>query len=242
MAILGYDKFNLVKLLETRGLPGWLEIASDDLEASAKQRIANEIGVHYAEAVSAHLVTGEPELSAQLTALAELGDPRVAAATFQKRYLTVSEAKRVQIMAQRAAKPLFSFRMLPLDIIPLAVLVFLCLPLPQLFDLRLFTVGILVAYAGLRLIPRWLCATSLPRTSFISGLALSAFLTSVALSSWFALFSYSINHNFILCGCWFLYMLLINNIGFQSPWRIWNKLRKTVEARHELPPWQTTAS
>src|SRR5580658_2613790 len=146
MAVLGYDKFNLAKWLETRGLAGWLEIATDGLEAPARQRIANEIGVHYAEAVNAHLAAGDAELAAQSTALAELGDPQKAAVNFQKSNLTDSQAKSMQWMERTATKPLFSVRMLPLDLIPLAGLVFVWLPLRQIFSSRLLAVGVLMAY------------------------------------------------------------------------------------------------
>src|SRR5580658_3727668 len=134
MAILGYKNnnrakpiraFGITEWLETRGLAGWLEIATDGLEASARQRIANEIGVHYAEAVSAHQATGETEHSAQATALAELGDPQEAALNFQKSHLTEFEAKSLNWMERTAGKPLFSFRALPLDVIPLVGFVLL---------------------------------------------------------------------------------------------------------------------
>src|SRR5579863_7417708 len=100
MAILGYKNntvfirdFGLTEWLKTRGLAGWLEIATDGLEAPARQRIANQIGCHYAEAIHLHLAEGEPECSAQSTALAELGDPQKAALNFRKSHLTEYEAR-----------------------------------------------------------------------------------------------------------------------------------------------------
>src|ERR1700722_7748915 len=119
MAILGYNKFDLAKWLETRGLAGWLEIATQDLQAPDKQRIAHEIEAHYAEAVSTHMEAGEPELSAQVKALADLGDPRVAARNFNESHLTEPQAKSMQWMGRRAAQPLFCFQMLLWDILPL---------------------------------------------------------------------------------------------------------------------------
>ena len=246
MAILGYDKFDLVKWLETRHLAGWLEIATRNLEAPAKQRIAHEIEAHYAEAVNAHTAAGKPEFSAQDTALAELGDPRVAAVNFEKTYLTASEAKWMQSWERIAATPLSSSSMLRWDITPLVALPFLY-PNPQSFiNFRFIAVVVLMAYAVLRLIPRSLGAIKLRRIHFLQALALWSCLPLVALGWGFGTFSYThrdttrvffdflgiVNAAFLTCF-WGFY----RNAG----WRIWNKLRKTVAApehRDATPPSQ----
>lgn len=249
MAILGYKNsslfirdFGLSEWLKTRGLAGWLEIATDGLEAPAKQRIAHEIEVHYAEAINDHMAAGEPELSAQLTALEELGDPQAAAVNFQKSHLTESEAKLMKGMEWTASKPFFSFWILPLDIIPLSVFVFFCVFPHQISHLRLLAVAMLVAYAGFRLIPRLLCATTLPRTSFIRRLALISLLTQVALSIWYALFIYATSHDIFVSAYFGLYILLLPNFKSNSPLRVWNKLRKMGDERNKLPGWQTPVS
>ena len=246
MAILGYKNsslvvrdFGLAEWLNTRGLSGWLEIATDGLEAPAKQRIARENEVHYAEAVDDHMAANESEHSARTAAVLELGDPQVAALNFQKSHLTESEAKAVQSMERIAVKPFFSFWILPLDIIPLSVFVVLWVYPHQIFHLRLLAVAMLVEYAGFILIPRLLFATTLPRTSFVRGLALSTWLTQVALSSWCALFKYTINHDIYVSGFFGLYIFLLPDFKSNSPLRIWNKLRKMGDERNKLPSWQT---
>ena len=253
MAILGHNnrlrfirEFGLAEWLNTRGLAGWLEIATDKLDAPAKQRIAREIEVHYAEAVHDHMAAGEAELSAQATAMLELGDPTVAALSFQKSHLTESEAKSIKWMEWAAAKPLFSFWALLLDGIPLGGVALLLSHLHgnprDLLDFHFFASLVLVSYAGFRLIPRLLCARTLPRTSFIKGLALSIWLTDVALVSCYALFIYTRIHNVYVGGFFGLYLVLLHTFRRNSPSRIWNKLRKMGDARNELPPWQTPAS
>jgi hypothetical protein len=245
MAMLGYKHSylftgdsGLSEWLKTRGLAGWLEIATDGLEATAKQRIAHEIEIHYAEAVNDHMAAGEPELSAQITALEELGDPQVAAVNFRKSHLTESQAKSMKSMEWTADKPFFSFWAVLLDIGPLSAFVFFCVF--PIAGSRLLAVATLVAYAGLRVVPRLLYFATLPRPSFIRGLALSVLLTEVALSCWMTLFAYTIiNHNIYVGGGRGLYMFLITNIKSNSPLRIWNKLRKMGDERNRLPSWQT---
>jgi hypothetical protein len=182
MAILGYKNntrahpiraFGMAEWLETRGLAGWLEIATDGLEASAQQRIANEIGAHYADAVSAHLASGEAEHSAQAAAVADLGDPQRAALNFRKSHLTEFEAKSMKWMDRTAAKPLFSIRALPLDVIPLVgftLIFFRARRISRpLMDSHFFAGLVIMAYIGFRLIPRLLCARTLTRNSFLRG-------------------------------------------------------------------------
>jgi hypothetical protein len=254
MAILGYKNntrahpiraFGMAEWLETRGLAGWLEIATDGLEASAQQRIANEIGVHYAEAVSAHLAPGETELSAQATALADLGDPQEAALNFRKSHLTEFEAKSLNWMERTAGKPLFSIRALLLDVIPVVGLVLLLSRVRwisrPLLESHFFAGLVIVAYAGFRLIPRLLCAGNRPRYSFFRGLALSYFMTTVAITLNLALIIYMQDQNFLSAFDAFFICFLYGyrlNPGFQ----IWIKLRKMGDEQKDLPPCPTPAS
>ncbi|HEV7924924.1 MAG TPA: hypothetical protein VGR14_06190 [Verrucomicrobiae bacterium] len=253
MAILGYKNskqfvraFGLAEWLETRGLAGWLEIATDGLEAPARQRIANEIEVHYAEAVGAHLAAGEPELSAQSTALAELGDPQEAAVNFQKRHLTESEAKSLKWMERTATKPLFSFRALPLDIIPLAAVALFLYHSVQWnsrneLDSHFFAGLALVAYVGYRLIPRLLASRTMPRNTFRKEIALCYLVTfpAVFLPMW--LIS-CMQDGGILGDINRVLFVYLYGFRFNPGFRVWKKLRKMGDERHELPPWPTTAS
>ncbi len=254
MAILGYKNsnrahsiraFGLAEWLDTRGLAGWLEIATDGLEEPARQRIADEIGVHYAEAVSAHLAAGEPELSAHSAALANLGDPTEAAQNFQKSHLTELEAKSLKWIERTAAKPLFSFRALPLDSIPLAAVALFLWPLHwnfrPLIDNHFFASCMLAAYTGFRLIPRILCTRTLTHNSFLRALSLSYLITSLVLVFSFALVIYvqepgpagALNAVFI--SLIYGYRL---NPGFQ----IWIKLRKMDDERKDLHLRPSTSS
>jgi hypothetical protein len=249
MAILGYKKsaqsirsFGLAEWLETRGFAGWLEIATDGLEAPARQRVAKEIGTHYAESVSAHMVAGLAQLSAQSTALAELGDPEVAARNFKKSHLTESDVKSMKWMERMSAKPLFSFRMLPLDLLPLAGLALLCSRSHRTLLLWLLAIYLLVEYVGFRLIPRLLYAKRLPRTSFLKGLALSTFLTEAAFGSCYAVLFCAQNHNIYASGFIGLFVVLRSSLSSNFSLRIWNKLRKMGDARNDPPPRQTPAS
>jgi hypothetical protein len=239
MAILGYNKFNLAKLLETRGLAGWLEIATYNLEAPAKQRIAHEIGTHYAEAVDAHKAAGETEFSAQSKALSDLGDPRVAAVNFQKSYLTGFEATWLKAWETKAAKPLFSYSMLVWDMMPLAALALLY-PHPQwTANFRSLAMLVMMAYAVFRLLPRLLCGMTLPRINFLRALALSSSVAGVAVGFAFASFSYTHrdNHGFFGFFSTFNATFLFYFWGFSvNPgFRIWNKLRKTAVTAESWP-------
>jgi hypothetical protein len=254
MAILGYKNnnrahqtraFGMAEWLETRGLAGWLEIATDSLEEPAQQRIANEIGAHYAEAVSAHITAGAPGQSAQASALAELGDPVAAALNFKKSHLSEVQAKSIKWMERAAVNPLFSVRALPFESIPVAAVALSFYSWHWDFRPFLgnhFLAGLLlVAYAGFRLIPRLLCARSLPRNSFLRGLALSYLITGVALTLPFALIIYmqdpgasgAFDASFICL----LYGHSLNP-GFQ----IWKKLRKMGHEWQDNPVPPTTAT
>jgi hypothetical protein len=77
---------------QVHDLPRWLEIATKDLIAPAKERIQLEIEAHYAEAAAAHITEGLSESDAQRVALAELGDAHAAEKRFLKQHLTIKEA------------------------------------------------------------------------------------------------------------------------------------------------------
>jgi hypothetical protein len=245
MAILGYKNyslcirdFGLAEWLETHGLNGWLEIATDGLEAPAGQRIANEITAHYNEAVGIHMAAGESELSAQARALAELGDPQEAAANFQKSHLTTSEAKHLKWMEWTAAKPFFSLWTLVLDILPLAGFALLCSHAHWGLRIRLLAIPELVIYAGARFIPRLLSAKALPRRSFLKGLVLSNLLASMALVFAYALIIFMRDYDAFPA----IFLMYIWGIFANPNFRIWKKLRKIVDERNELPSRQNTAS
>jgi hypothetical protein len=248
--ILGYNNdtqfiraFGQDEWLKTRGLEGWLALAIDKLEEPARQRIANEIEAHYAEAVSAHTAAGEPEVSAQAAALAELGDPQTAALNFQKSHLTETEAKSMQQQERTAAKPLFSFRMMPFDVIPVVGFVLLCSHANPVSNFWLLVTAVLMAYVGFRLIPRLLYAKTLPRISFLQSLALSNFLGVAAAAALYTLFFYMRHHDTFEALYLFLYIfLLFGCFKSNSPLRIWIKLRKMSSELDELPPQRTISS
>jgi hypothetical protein len=248
MAILGYnDRTQLIRTsglaewLETRGLEGWLEIATDGLEAPARQRIANEIGAHYSEAVSGHLAEGESDPDAQAIALAELGDPTQAALNFKKSYLTENEAKALKWMEGTATKPFFSFRMLLLDSIPLTGFVLLFLHLTQnswlLHAFHVFCGLMLLAYAGFRLIPRLVFIRILKRNSFQTKLVLSYSITTVAFAFIISLLFWSKDHNALLPAWFGFYYGYVQNPGL----RIYKKLHKKAHEQNESFPRQTPA-
>jgi hypothetical protein len=254
LAILGYKNSfqgiracGLAKWLETHGLAGWLEVATDGLEAPARRRIACEIEAHFTEAVSAHLAKGEPVSSAQSTALAELGDPQKAALKFRKTYLTESEAKSIKWMEWTAAKGLFSFWAPLLDGIPLAVVALFYFHVRRngdprlLLDFHFYAGFLLVSYVGLRLIPRLLWASTLRRNFLLRGLALCQFTTRVVVVPAIWLVPFMHDHDtFAALNLIFFFFVygFVMNPGF----RIWNKLRKMGEGAVDPPPRQTSAS
>jgi hypothetical protein len=249
MAILGYKNstrfirsFGLAEWLQTRGLAGWLEIATDGLESPARQRIANEIGTHYDEAVNAHLAAGEFEHSAQATALAELGDPQEASLSFKKSHLTEYEAKSLRWMETTAAKPLFAMRSLGLDSIPLAGFALIIWNAPHgKFDFNFLGGFLLLEYGGFRLVPRLICAKSGPRNLFRKELALSYLITYVALAFTFASIIWLQDQS--VFGVFDSALLLYGYAYALNPGlRIWNKLRKMGDECDGLPPQQTSAS
>jgi hypothetical protein len=77
-------------------LTKWLEIATYDLIAPAKERIRSEIEAHYAEAVANHLARGVSQAEAEMAALAELGSAPAAAKKFSKQFLSESAVSRFE--------------------------------------------------------------------------------------------------------------------------------------------------
>jgi hypothetical protein len=252
MAILGYKNsslfigdFGLPDWLKTRGLAGWLDIATDGLETFAKQRIAYEIGCHYADAVSVHLAEGKPECSAQSTALAELGDPKEAALNFEKSHLTESDAKWMKSIEWVAGKPFLSIWALLLDGLPLALAVLIfSYPhgQPRLQVSSEFYAGLfLMSYAGFRPVPRLLCLMTPRRSSLLRRLALCQSTTQAVVFSAFWLIRFMRDRDafaaFTTIVCLYLYAYACNP-GF----RVWKKLRRMGNERNDPPPWQTTVS
>jgi hypothetical protein len=248
MAILGYTNrsqfirsFGLTEWLRARGVAGWLEIATEGLAKPAKERIASEIGAHYAEAVSVHMAAGEPDISAQTAALTELGDPQLAAKNFQENHLTESEAKWMQSMERMAAQPFFSFRTMSCsltDIAPLIVAVLLRSPAHQTFIFHVWAISALITFTGFRLVPRLLYAKILSRTAFLKAIALSFHITDFTIGTlyFFALVICKLHKGEVVFShsdlvFFFLYM---NHPGRH----IWHKLRKMGDERNDLPPQQ----
>jgi uncharacterized membrane protein len=85
-----------IKMPHAPSLTEWLEIATAELTPPAKKRIRLEIEEHFAAAVESHTANGCSETDAQSTALAELGDPTVAAKHFRSRHLTEKEAQYIE--------------------------------------------------------------------------------------------------------------------------------------------------
>src|ERR1700722_9351116 len=79
-----------------QSLAEWLEIATAKLSSPAQERIRTEIEAHFTESVECHQVAGFSDVEARLEAVAELGDPRIAAKRFRKRHLTEKEEKRLR--------------------------------------------------------------------------------------------------------------------------------------------------
>jgi hypothetical protein len=147
-------ELGLAGWLNLRSLAGWLEVATDGLEATAKQRIETEIQAHYAEAISDHLAAGDSEDSAGARALTDLGDPRDAARSFRRSHLTESEAKWLRSLRREASLPLYSFQTVRLTLINIFFLVgTVLLAVP---GHRSLGGEMLIYFVGARLIPRLL--------------------------------------------------------------------------------------
>jgi hypothetical protein len=91
---------NVMKSLNNKvaSLAEWLEIATEGLAVPGRERVRQEIGAHFAQAVKAHLDQGESEPVAQINALGELGDAKTAQRNFRKRHLTKDEEKRLMTL------------------------------------------------------------------------------------------------------------------------------------------------
>jgi hypothetical protein len=86
----------------------WLEIATYDLVAPARERIRVEIEAHYAEAVANHLAQQDvSKAEAEMAALAELGPASAAAKRFSKQYLSESAISGHRSRVKRLGNWLF---------------------------------------------------------------------------------------------------------------------------------------
>lgn len=253
MAILGYKnrsitirKFGFVEFLKTHGLAGWLEIATDGIEASAKQRIASEIESHYAEAVNSHIAEGESQESARSIALAELGDPHKAAVNFRKSHLTERETFYLNQLEWIAAKPFLSFWALLLDGIPFALTtVFFFLTngdSHSTLGLRFLPSLLLLAYSGYRLMPRMLYTKEQSRSLFLRRVALCAFTTQMIVGPTIILIGPLTHDSEPFCFIDAPLFMYIYGYALNPYFRIWRKLRKINDPRTELPSSKTTAS
>jgi hypothetical protein len=93
------------KAPQPKNLEEWLEIATDGLAASGRERITREISSHYAAAVESHLAQSESEQDAQAHALAELGAPHLAGIKFKDQYFTESDENYLKSLRENAFKP-----------------------------------------------------------------------------------------------------------------------------------------
>lgn len=241
MAILGYKysfqsnrTVGLADWLEKRGLPGWLDVATDGLEEAAKERVTREIQAHYAEALNAHMAAGETELSAQTAALAELGDPVDARVEFAKTHLTISDGKWIRRWEQMASNRLFCFRTVSLTLIDLsffAPVVVLCLPAhTSWFDLQVFIFWFIL-FIGFRLVPRMLYSESLPHQVLLKRLGLCNSITMFAWVFSFGLTNYMQSPDFFSASWFILYGFVIS----RRYWYFWKKIRKSVNEQDSEP-------
>ncbi len=74
----------------------WLDTATEGLCAEAKERIGQEIGVHYGNAIDAHREEGLSEDEAYECALTALGSPSKAARAFRRTHLTEGQAEQLR--------------------------------------------------------------------------------------------------------------------------------------------------
>ena len=170
--------------------------------------------------------------------MAELGDPEEAAQSFRKGHLTESDVKSMKWLEEAAAKPFFAGKMLVVDAMPLVGLPLCFSDANWFFNFRILGIVLLVVFAGYRLVPRWLYAQKLSRTSMLKGFALSNLVTSAAF--W--------------CAFTFLFARTVDDIAFRILYstvfgirnlipilRVWTKLRKMGDERNEPPPCQATS-
>jgi hypothetical protein len=87
--------------LPIHSLPEWLNAATENLSAPAKERIKLEIESHFQQAMESHCAEGLTEHEAQTRALTELGNAQAAARSFRKTHLTEKEANALKIELSR---------------------------------------------------------------------------------------------------------------------------------------------
>jgi hypothetical protein len=234
---LGQDAF-----LEKHSLAGWLQIATEDLAATPRERIKREIESHFAEAVAANMDDGQTESSARDTALADLGDPDEAAKKFKKSHLTEAEAKWLRSMVQTAAGPLFSAPTLKYDAPFVAGSVAILYSMQWTGDITTLWLflSLFISYAGLRLFPRVFYA-NISAGLFRKMTGLSGGLTVMACSLITALIPYqhvSALLRFINVVYWACLFGYFRNHGL----RVWLKLRKRPDPWLNPPPQQPVSS
>jgi len=93
---------NIFRKPRAQNLSEWLEIATENLAPSARERISADITSHYDQAVHGHEQNGLPRPAAEAAALAELGDAKAAARRFRRAHLTESEFRHVTELATYA--------------------------------------------------------------------------------------------------------------------------------------------
>jgi hypothetical protein len=224
------QKFGLHDWLQTADLTEWLRIATADLEKPAKQRIAQEIEVHYADAIRYHSAAGKFESDARIAALEELGDPHVAANRFQKTYLTASEARWFRPWERVAFHRMI---WLALNLTVIVALIALRLFHRNLSSLEYVTVFALVSgtYTTLISAPYLLNRLGWGSSDPLRVRAFSIFLGSTA--AWLTLGSSNLGRQQPLLGafiiCWSVYRL---NKGIH----IWTKLARARRQGFDLPP------
>jgi hypothetical protein len=213
---------------KVESLSEWLEIATKDLVPAAKERIAQEIETHFADAVETHLKLGEQELVARFKAVAELGDAGVAGKRFRRKHLTEKEAKRLA----RAQKDVGRFPWLVFTYLMFAFFCYLVLPAADSF-------------------PKW---SKLHLFLFIAGSVLfGAILPTIAFlivrGHWFRrrVSSFALVQS-LGCGeiAFVIALMATTRSNFltfaaicilkQLSWlRIWNKVRKTRDDESGVP-------
>jgi len=219
-------------------LPQWLEIATADLEESAKNKISLEIQNHYADSVAAHTERGLGSLYALGAARNDLGDPTQAASRFKKIYLTTKDAHYLSKIEKQAAASLFSATPFILDLIgTTAFLTFLCF---KDLTLHLLCGLSFLIYAGLRLLPRLLFLKFRQTAAFRRGVGLGHNATVLAV------FALLLDANFIepdvlrdhffsrQAICMAFYAVLIN--GAARHGKVWHKLKNSNYERNDLSP------
>jgi uncharacterized membrane protein len=224
-----FQKYDLTEFLKWRGLPGWLEIATDKLAESARQRISQEMEAHFAEAVKAHVEAGQTESEAQAMALAELGDPQDAARSFKKSHLTEKEAEWLQKEERRAGNRPFSFANIGIWLVGLIILLAMSLYPEPVPHYSWVIVLLQLTFIGTNVAPRLLRLKFLSRPDFRRALVFAHFCGMLAAGVAAGLFMVFSDHDFFMGIGFFLLFGWINNPAL----RIWWKMRNQ---RDEFPP------